>query len=311
MNILPNEFLKEQLDTWPEANSHYRALTNVQVREIGVQGIPYHVQFNPARIVSSRAKVDVASVAKRPCFLCSANRPPQQKAIRLLGHYDLLVNPFPIFPRHFTLVETNHVPQRIISRFTDMLALAQTLTDYTVLYNGPQCGASAPDHAHFQAGCRGFLPIEAYWKQIAEELVRLPGATLYVLDDAPRTTFVIRSNNTEKICHLFNAVYQALPLPINEEEPRLNILTLYEEATWTIFIFPRTKHRPSCYYASDEQRLVSSPGSVDMGGVFILPIEKDFLRITSIDIEQILNEVCLPCEQFQSIQQIIKDSVYE
>ena len=110
---------------------------------------------------------------------------------------------------------------------------------------------------------------------------------------------------------MFHAVYQALPLPVNEEEPRLNLLTLYEEATWTIFIFPRTRHRPSCYYASGEQRMVSSPGSVDMGGVFILPIEKDFLRITSADIEQIVSEVCLSQEQFQSILQEIKDSVYE
>lgn len=311
MNILPNEFLEKQLTTWPEANEHYRALANVQVREIKVKGIPYRVQFNPARIVSSRAQVDAASVAQRPCFLCSTNRPPQQKAIRLLGHYDLLVNPFPIFPRHFTLVETSHVPQRIRSRLTDMLALAQMLTGYTIFYNGPQCGASAPDHAHFQAGCRGFLPIEAYWEQIAQELVCLPGATLYRLDDAPRTTFVIRSNQADQACQLFNAVYQALPLPVNEEEPRLNLLTLYEEATWTIFIFPRTRHRPSCYYASDEQRMVSSPGSVDMGGVFILPIEKDFLRITSADIEQIVSEVCLSQEQFQSILQEIKDSVYE
>lgn len=164
MNQTIHNLLTEQLASWETARNNYAALSGVRVKELNVNGIPYKVQFNPARIVSSGARVDAKSIQERKCFLCPANLPPVQKGIPFSGHYNILVNPFPIFPRHLTIPELAHTPQRIASRFTDMLELAGALTEYTIFYNGPKCGASAPDHAHFQAGNKGFMPIEKDWR---------------------------------------------------------------------------------------------------------------------------------------------------
>ena len=310
MNILPNEFLEKQLTTWPEANEHYRALANVQVREIKVKGIPYRVQFNPARIVSSRAQVDAASVAQRPCFLCSTNRPPQQKAIRLLGHYDLLVNPFPIFPRHFTLVETSHVLQRIRSRLTDMLALAQMLTGYTIFYNGPQCGASAPDHLHFQAGNRGFLPLENEVTVRTRRTI-IPadthGNTLYTLPGYLRPLLVLRSANEAWADEHLQRIIALLPILPGETEPRFNLLGWYDTGKWTLCLFPRTEHRPRRFYAEGDDQLLLSPASVDLAGVFITPREEDFLRITPHDLRDTLHEVTPSPDEMERIIRLLEE----
>ncbi len=300
MNEEAFDLLQRQLSLWKTARDNYRALSEVRTRELWVGEVPYRIQHNPVRIVSSGAKVDDASIARRPCFLCSSHRPVGQLNIPLLGHYELLVNPFPIFPRHFTIVEKEHLPQRIASRFGDLLALARLLNGYTLFYNGPRCGASAPDHAHFQAGSRGFLPIEGIWRAwIDHEIARTADAVLYRLNDAPRTTLVIESSSVESACRLFRRICRALPIPAGEEEPRMNVLALYKENHWETFVFPRSKHRPSCFDADGDTRLLCSPASVDLGGVFILPREEDFLKITEDDVRQILCEVCLPFASFK------------
>lgn len=283
----------QQLAAWETARRNYEALAHVQLKEVDVRGVRYRVQFNPARIVSSAARVDDRSLRERRCFLCPANRPAEQQGIPFRGHYQLLLNPFPIFPRHLTIVEDGHTPQRIAPRVDDMLEAARQLTDYTVFYNGPRCGASAPDHAHFQAGSRGFMPIESRWRTLGQTQIDTCGtARLLRLDDAPRHTLVITSPSAADAAQLFRRVYDALPVIPGEDEPMLNLLALYEPAGWTLFVFPRCKHRPSCYFAEGDARLLCSPASVDLGGVFILPREEDFLRIGSHEIEEMLNEVC-------------------
>lgn len=310
MNKEVNDLLARQLATWETARHSYEALTGVRVKELNVRGVPYKVQFNPARIVSSGAKVDAKSIRERRCFLCAANRPAEQEGIPFLGHYELLVNPFPIFPRHLTIPETEHVPQLIGHRFADMLELARELTDFTIFYNGPRCGASAPDHAHFQAGNRGFMPIEADWRtRIGETVVQTECATLYSLDDAPRTTLVIDTDDADEACRFFQTIYHALPVPEGDQEPMMNILALYESSRWTIFVFPRAKHRPACYTAEGDARLLSSPASVDLGGVFITPVEQDFLKITADDVAQILCEVCLSPEAFVHVKEHIRNEI--
>jgi len=310
MNKEVNDLLARQLATWETARHSYEALTGVRVKELNVRGVPYKVQFNPARIVSSGAKVDAKSIRERRCFLCAANRPAEQEGIPFLGHYELLVNPFPIFPRHLTIPETEHVPQLIGHRFADMLELARELTDFTIFYNGPRCGASAPDHAHFQAGNRGFMPIEADWRtRIGETVVQTECATLYSLDDAPRTTLVIDTDDADEACRFFQTIYHALPVPEGDQEPMMNILALYESSRWTIFVFPRAKHRPACYTAEGDARLLSSPASVDLGGVFITPVEQDFLKITADDVAQILSEVCLSPESFVHVKEHIRNEI--
>ena len=307
MNETIQKFLTEQLADWETARNNYAALAGVQVRELNVCGVRYKVQFNPARIVSSGAKVDAKSIQERKCFLCPANLPAQQKGIPFGGHYQILVNPFPIFPRHLTIPDLNHTPQRIEGRLEDMMGLARQLTDFTIFYNGPRCGASAPDHAHFQAGNRGFMPIEADWKnQIAGRIADYGKATLYYLNDQPRTTLVIQSSDMASANHLFSLICRLLPEQ-PEGEPMLNLLAMYDEGVWTLFVFPRAKHRPACYTAEGDARLLSSPASVDLGGVFITPVEADFHKISPAIMEQILSEVCLSASDFAKLRQDIKN----
>lgn len=307
MNETIQKFLTEQLADWETARNNYAALAGVQVRELNVCGVRYKVQFNPARIVSSGAKVDAKSIQERKCFLCPANLPAQQKGIPFGGHYQILVNPFPIFPRHLTIPDLNHTPQRIEGRLEDMMELARQLTDFTIFYNGPRCGASAPDHAHFQAGNRGFMPIEADWKnQIAGRIADYGKATLYYLNDQPRTTLVIQSSDMASANHLFSLICRLLPEQ-PEGEPMLNLLVMYDEGAWTLFVFPRAKHRPACYTAEGDARLLSSPASVDLGGVFITPVEADFHKISPAIMEQILSEVCLSASDFAKLRQDIKN----
>lgn len=307
MNETIQKFLTEQLADWETARNNYAALAGVQVRELNVCGVRYKVQFNPARIVSSGAKVDAKSIQERKCFLCPTNLPAQQKGIPFGGHYQILVNPFPIFPRHLTIPDLNHTPQRIEGRLEDMMELARQLTDFTIFYNGPRCGASAPDHAHFQAGNRDFMPIEADWKnQIAGRIADYGKATLYYLNDQPRTTLVIQSSDMASANHLFSLICRLLPEQ-PEGEPMLNLLAMYDEGVWTLFVFPRAKHRPACYTAEGDARLLSSPASVDLGGVFITPVEADFHKISPAIMEQILSEVCLSASDFAKLRQDIKN----
>ena len=310
MNQTIHNLLTEQLVSWETARNNYAALSGVQVKELNVNEILYKVQFNPARIVSSGAKVDAKSIKERKCFLCPANLPAEQKGIPFEGHYNILVNPFPIFPRHLTIPETAHVNQRISPRFGDMLDLAQQLTDYTIFYNGPKCGASAPDHAHFQAGNKGFMPIEQSWRElVAGKVADYGQATLWHLNDTPRTTLVIESADRKTAIKLFDIVYHSLDIQPGEDEPMMNVLGMYEAGKWIVFIFPRAKHRPACYTAEGDANLLSSPASVDLGGVFITPVEKDFIKITAEDIAQILGEVCLSPTDFQKVRQRIKEQI--
>jgi len=266
-----DQLFQEQLIKWELAKNNYQALQQVKVKTFDVGGHPYQVQFNPARMVSSSAKVDAQSIRERKCFLCAENRPAEQKEIIFDGRYAILVNPYPIFPRHLTIPSLEHTPQQILSRFGDMLDLAQQLDDYTILYNGPKCGASAPDHFHFQAGNQGFLPIENHrdW----------------------RKAFRIESENKQDILKRFRKIYDCLPLQPDDTEPMMNILTWYKNRTWTSNIFPRKKHRPDCYFAEGDANMIISPASVDMGGLLITPLEKDFEKITAKDITNIFDEV--------------------
>jgi len=161
--------LQRQLHEWPLVADNYRALQALCMRTIEVGGVSVRLQYNPARIRSTASKVDAVSLSERPCFLCDAHRPVEQLSLPIGGQYKLLVNPYPIFPRHFTLPSVVHTPQAIIGRFADMLELASLLPEYVIFYNGARCGASAPDHMHFQAGNRGFVPIESQWESLWKE----------------------------------------------------------------------------------------------------------------------------------------------
>lgn len=268
-----NELFHRQLENWPLAKKNYEALKQVRTKTLEVHGCSYQVQFNPARMVSSAAKVDAKSISERKCFLCSANLPAEQEGIPFLEHYRILVNPFPIFPRHLTIPDVSHTPQCIEGRLNDMLALAQALPEFVIFYNGPRCGASAPDHAHFQAGNKGFLPLEKDVEQWVKK---------------ERNFILIKGETQQEVVGKFESLFAK-----GEPEPMMNLLAWFDESGWILCVFPRCKHRPTCYEAEGSERLLISPASVDMGGVFITPREEDFEKITAQDLKQILEEVCL------------------
>jgi len=264
------------------------------------------VQFNPARIVSSGAKVDAKTIAERKCFLCTENRPAEQNSVDA-GDYLVLVNPFPIFPEHFTIPRKEHVDQLIKPYFSDMLELAEALDDYLIFYNGPRCGASAPDHMHFQAGTKDFLPLVNDYKRLkdthAQLLVESENFQLYSFNNYLRTVYCIESTDVESAKDAFEKLYTYFtspPAPLLEErgeievggevEPMLNIVCTFEDGKWFTFVLPRKTFRPWQYSAEGEQQLLVSPATVEMCGIFITPIEAHFEKITKEDVESILKQ---------------------
>ncbi|MDD2960766.1 MAG: DUF4922 domain-containing protein [Muribaculaceae bacterium] len=293
---------ESQLAIWDTARNNFEALSGVKVKEMKIGNSTMKVQFNPARITSSAAKVDPKSLKERKCFLCAANRPAVQEGIAWGENYTILINPFPIFPKHLTIPCNSHVDQLIKNRIGDMMELAKDLDDYTLFYNGPKCGASAPDHMHFQAGNKGFLSCESdIDKAIKKEIISNEGARLSHLGGLSHNMFLIESKTINDGETLFNKLYDTLEIPAGEPEPMLNILCWYVSDKWNILVVPRKKHRPSCYFAEGDDNILLSPASVDMGGVFITPVEKDFNKIKVSDIQTILDEVCLNREETQAI----------
>ena len=290
------QLIKEQQQEWELARNNYAGLKKVKTRKLAFDGFDILVQFNPERIRSSAAKVDTKSIAARPCFLCRQNLPKEQRGIAVLENYLILVNPFPIFPEHLTIPHVVHTDQLIDGKFGDMLEIAKLLEDFTVFYNGPKCGASAPDHFHFQAGIKRFMPIERdyrngsffhYSKTINE--VEVIKWTDYI-----RTIITFSGRAKDQIGILFKTLYDELKRHQPEEkEPMLNILTSYQGSRWTVHIFPRKLHRPWQYFEEGEKQFVLSPASVDLGGVVITPREEDYRKLTMIDTQDIFEQVCL------------------
>lgn len=283
---------RRQMAEWPAARERYEALYGVRTRQVRVGPARFIVQHNPARIGSTAARVDSRQDQGGKCFLCAQNRPAEQRGIEWNG-YDIEINPYPIFPRHLTIIARRHEPQSIMEHVGDMLRLAALLEGYTVFYNGPRCGASAPRHLHFQAVPSGKLPIEDEIASLAAQ-----GGDGIWAAGLGRGTLVARSADVAVAERLATALLSALPVPQGDREPMVNALCWRRDGSgWTVAVLPRRKHRPDCYYATGEERVLVSPASVDLGGVLVAPLEKDFERIDAARIGSILAQVCLGDEQ--------------
>jgi ATP adenylyltransferase/5',5'''-P-1,P-4-tetraphosphate phosphorylase II len=299
-----NELLTQQLSQWDLAARNYEGLKKVLKHTfIWESDITIGVQFNPERIVSSSAKVDKASIEQRKCFLC--HLPPQQESVAFGDEYLILVNPFPIFSRHLTIPHISHTDQRIKGKMADMLLLARELDEFTVFYNGPRCGASAPDHFHFQAGNKGFMNIEREIHKLHKITVKTEnGTTASYLYDYLRPVLILEGDNEDTLCRWFDQVYQILEkIAPQDEEPMMNVLANYQSQRWSICVFPRKLHRPWQYFAEGTDHFLISPGAVDMGGVFIVPRQEDFNKITPEVIESILEQVGIGEKEFQTLIQ--------
>jgi hypothetical protein len=293
------DLLDEQIGEWKLLRENVAALASVKVRTLDLGEFALKIQFNPARITSTAAKTDSKSIAERKCFLCDANRPPEQRGLPFGTSYRLLCNPFPIFKEHFTIVHSEHRPQRIQDSFIDMLGLAAAMPQHTIFYNGPKCGASAPDHLHFQAGERGFLTIEQEYERLkGEPLIRRGDVNIFVC--SARRPFIAlepHSFDPDALVRAFTDVVRALEeVAPDPDEPMMNVLTWLDVKGFHVVIFPRLKHRPSFYFAEGDEKILLSPASVDLGGVCIVPLEHDFRKLDRAHLEQMLREVMLPPE---------------
>ena len=299
-----NDFINAQIAEWPTAAGNFEALKGVKVKEVALPGWTVKVQLNPARIVSSAAKVDAKSLKERKCFLCAQNRPDVQRGISWGDKYTILINPFPIFPRHLTIPDDGHVDQLIEGRIADMMRLAQQLDEYTVFYNGPRCGASAPDHMHFQAGNSDFLTLGEALEAAELKTVATDGdSVLALVDTLPLKVFVIDADTPEAGQLLFSRLYAAIPVPEGEREPMMNLLCYATPAGVRLVVIPRKRHRPSFYGMPEDgpDKMLLSPASVDMGGVFITPLEKDFNAVDADLIRKIFDELCLTTDEINAI----------
>jgi len=294
-----HELLIEQQGEWPMLKRGYESLASARTRQIELEGFTVTLQYNPGRIASSSAKVEPKSIAKRKCFLCRENLPPEQRGIDF-GDYLILANPFPIFPEHFTIAHKQHTPQRIYDNFPAMLDLAKALgSRYTLFYNGPKCGASAPDHLHFQAGTKNFLPIEREYEQLKQPLFEDDARRVYRSAPAQIRNFTgVESSDREAIAETFPALYAAHETTKHGEEPMMNILLNFGADQWRAILFYRARHRPSFYFAEGDKKLLLSRAAVELGGVCTLPIECDFDRISRQQIVQMYTEVCLTPAKF-------------
>jgi hypothetical protein len=291
-----NSLFDNQLKDWELARENYAELKSVIVKSMVFKGHEIIIQYNPKRIISSSAKVDQQSISKRPCFLCDHNRPPQQHGITYRKDYRLLVNPFPVFKRHLTIPSIRHQPQFIRGKFGTMLQLAKDLPQFTVIYNGPECGASAPDHFHFQAIQRGVLPIEKDFSTKNKCLFQgsINGMDIFTRDNYLRNAITISGNEITAIEGLFVKFYGLLATTLQSaDEPMMNILAQYDRDNWIVYIFPRKQHRPCQYFENGDKQLLLSPASIDMGGVLIMPREEDFNKITKATIADIYKQVSI------------------
>jgi hypothetical protein len=255
------------------------------------------LQYNPQRIVSSGAKVDRASIVERPCFLCVANLPESQKGILYRKQFLVLCNPAPIFPQHFTVSHVDHLCQLIDGHVATFLAIARDLGGrYTVFYNGPKCGASAPDHLHFQACSSGVIPVEKDVQDTARRKRErtIDGVSLFTIGQLGRGVIVLEGSdrgNVERLTRRSIAATGAVTEAA--AEPMVNVLCTYVDDFWRVIILPRRKHRPEAYFREGPEKLLISPATVDIGGLIITPVEKDFLRVDARLVEEIFHEVCV------------------
>jgi ATP adenylyltransferase/5',5'''-P-1,P-4-tetraphosphate phosphorylase II len=295
-----NELFLSQLKEWELARINYTQLAEVKTRTVDFGTFNILVQFNPERMRSSAAKVDQNSIESRPCFLCAVNRPSEQRGVTFEKDLIILVNPFPIFHRHLTIPSEIHSAQRILDNFDTMLILAAAIPDYVVFYNGPQCGASAPDHFHFQAGNRGFMPVEAdFLRGIHTRLMKVRnGIEVWHWINYNRSIVTLRGKNKDELTSIFQSFYHYFrSIQHDRPEPMLNILAYHYNSDWIVHIFPRKVHRPVQFFAEGTEKIVLSPASVDLGGVIITPREEDFLKINRDDIADIFNQVCIDDEE--------------
>ena len=304
-----SRFFNRQLEKWDDARHRFRDLKHVETKKLSEE---VRLQFNPARIVSTGAKIDKKTLGERPCFLCDKNRPKEQMSQQIDERFHLLVNPFPILPVHFTIPARKHQPQAIYKNYGEMHRFLSLHSELMVFYNGPKCGASAPDHLHFQAGTSGILPLQANWQRLSRNLTDVISLNdeekIAVVRDFIVPAFVIISKSEESDETLFHRLYKSMPMRGDETEPMMNIIAWRKGDEYISVVIPREKHRPDAYFAKGDAQVMVSPGALDMSGLIITPREEDFHKLTEESATTILQECGISTEKMNGIVTKLKTS---
>jgi hypothetical protein len=289
------ELFERQARSWPQLAKGIEGLARAKTRSVRIDWFDISIRHIPHRVASTTARVDSEWVAKRPCFLCTGNLPPEEEGLPF-GEFTIYCNPFPIVDHHLTIAHREHRPQRIESQFGNMLDLAAALPGCFLIYNGPECGASAPDHMHFQAGSRKLLPIENDTAGLTDVTVANYGRNVFVFRGYDRSALIDRMDRALDL--LMEATGKS-------SEPLVNIAVFQESGEWTTYLFPRSKHRPAAFFAGE---LTVSPASIDLCGIFVVPLAHDFEKITGDAIAGIFREVTLADEQFQEVAEKLESA---
>lgn len=286
----------DQLAVWELARRNYEALARTERRAIDLDGTVFYLQHNPARAVSTNAKTDAASIAARPCFLCAGNRPTEQMVVEFPKGYDLLVNPYPIFPIHFTIAAREHRPQGQWPY--EMIDFAIAWPGMCAFFNGARSGASLPDHEHFQAVLTGELPLmrraEDRHKAGTESIV-----ASYEIDPSYPYLYysAIVPADEKKGMDIIRSMHALAAKDPETGELTRDLMNTFiwvgEGGELRIVMVPRKRHRPACYFAEGEERIVTSPGAVDVTGVLILPREEDYRKVTADDLRRVFADTCI------------------
>jgi hypothetical protein len=291
------DLLSEQKETWADCREGYESLDKVRVRDLSCTGFSVRIQHNPGRMKSTTAAVEEEAVNERPCFLCLANLPAGQKGVLYRNEYLILCNPMPVFPPHYTVSLLDHNPQAVEENIDTLLQLTTDLgRAWTVLYNGPRCGASAPDHLHFQVVSSGRMPVEEELKGEGRlhTVAESDGVRLSHVENIGREAILIEGNGLEAASRVFRNFTEALKKVLGSTvEPMMSVAGFFQDAKWRLLVFPRAKHRPDAFFREGEARLVVSPAVVEMGGVIVTPRQRDFERLNASHVEAIYREVSL------------------
>lgn len=305
-----------QINSWELMRENYAALKNVREKSFWFDSFKLKVQYNPKRIKSTSADVSLEKIISRPCFLCAENLPTEQKGLMLTDNYILLCNPYPIFPQHFTVSSMQHRSQSIQKNIKELLEITKRLSqDFTLIYNGPDCGASAPDHLHFQAGRRLLMPVENDIYQLKNYygniLYDQEQNTISSIEDGLRTIIFIETLDLNSAVNLFEKFYRCyLNFSGAANEPLLNMLCSYnEEFGFSLIVFLRSRHRPQRFFMNGEGKLVVSPAAVDLGGLLIVPREEDFYKLNKELIKSLIREVSFEHSSFIKFSETLKNEL--
>ncbi len=290
--------LARQQSSWPQLRAGYTGLEALRQRQVATEGFVALLQCNPPRIISTGAAIDPAAIKARPCFLCLPNLPPVQQAICCYRRFLVLCNPFPIFPRHFTIAHIRHRPQALHGALPFLLRLARDFQpDFALLYNGPRSGASAPDHLHFQAVPKAAIPVLNKGREGMEKVRQGERLLIFRTTRDVRAALIVEGDAPETVSALIAKIIDVLKHVLaSHGEPLLNLFCHYEDGRWRVVIFPRRKHRPDAYYKTGREQVLLSPGAVDMGGLTVVPRQEDFERLDPLLLRNIFQEVSIPEE---------------